>query len=75
MSTEVRVVCQKTLVWSSYCALLACLQDQTFPFSACVKNRPEITPLRECFNSGAAVQCHLTGALGQHRDLPRSGAL
>ena len=46
-----------------------------FALFRCVKTRPEITPLRECFSSCTAVQCHRSGALGQDRDLPRNGAL
>ena len=65
------------LWWGSYCALLACLQDQTFPFSAAPSQGQRSPPLRDCFGSGtaAAEQCRRPGALGPDRDLPRNGAL
>ena len=86
MSTEVRGPCQWALPedlglgllwWGNYCALLACLQDQTFPFSAAPSQGQRSPPLRDCFGSGtaAAEQCRRPGALGPDRDLPTNGAL
>ncbi len=46
-----------------------------FPLFRVRQDQARDHPLRECFRSGAAVQCHRSGALGQDRDLPGNGAL